>query len=103
MKDTARRADHQRKLRGPVRAGFAMNEKRNVTNIQEIDIQVYTVAVGTGPVLWAVYCEICDENLNEGTQDEALVGRLEAEHQAFHLGLSLTEYRSWKRSENRKL
>lgn len=97
MKDTARRADHQRKLRGPVRAGFAMNEKRDVTNIQEIDIQVYTVAVDVGPVLWAVYCEICDENLNEGTQDEALVGRLEAEHHAFHLGLSVTEYRLWRR------
>jgi hypothetical protein len=35
--------------------------------------------------------------LNEGTQDEALVGRLEAEHHAFHLGLSVTEYRLWRR------
>jgi hypothetical protein len=26
MKDTARRADHQRKHRGPVRAGFAMQK-----------------------------------------------------------------------------
>ena len=74
-----------------------MNEKHNVTNIQEIDIQVYTVVVDVGPVLWAVYCEICDENLNEGTQDEALVGHLEEKHQAFHLGLSLTEYRIRRR------
>jgi hypothetical protein len=76
-----------------------MNEIDNVSNIQDIDIKVYTVAVDFGPVLWAVYCEICDENLNEGTQDEALVGRLEAQHQAFHLGLSLTEYRVRRRQE----
>ena len=93
MKDTARRADHQRKHRGPVRAGFVMKN-------EDIEMKVYTVAVDFGPVLWAVYCEICDENLNEGTQDEALVGRLEAQHQAFHLGLTTAEYRLSKRKGN---
>jgi len=93
MKDTVRRADHQRKHRGPVRAGFVMKN-------EDIEMKVYTVAVDLGPVLWAVYCEICDENLNEGTQDEALVGRLEAQHQAFHLGLTTAEYRLSKRKGN---
>jgi len=59
--------------------------------------RIYTVAVDCGPILWAVYCEICDENLNEGTQDEALVGRVEAQHQAFHLGLTTAEYRLSRR------
>ena len=63
----------------------------------DIGMKVYTVAVDVGPVLWAVYCEICDENLNEGTQDEALVGRLEAQHQAQHLGMSVAEYRLHRR------
>ena len=43
----------------------------------DIDFLVCVVLVGTGPVLWAVECEICDELLNEGTTDEAEVGRLE--------------------------
>jgi hypothetical protein len=64
---------------------------------EDIKMKVYTVAVDFGPVLWAVYCEICDENLNEGTQDEALVDRLEAQHQAFHVGLTTAEYRSRRR------
>jgi len=52
---------------------------------EDIESQVYTVAVGTNPILWAVFCEICDENLNDGIQDEAVVDQLEREHQAFHL------------------
>jgi hypothetical protein len=68
---------------------------------ENIEMKVYTVAVDFGPVLWAVYCEICDENLNEGTQDEALVGRLEAQHQALHLALTIAEYRLRRRKGNR--
>ena len=78
-----------------------LNSKGNVQMSAEshsnFEERIYTVAVDCGPILWAVYCEICDENLNEGTQDEALVGRVEAQHQAFHLGLTTAEYRLSRR------
>jgi len=59
---------------------------------QEIDYQVYPVAVDFDPVLWAVDCEICGCLVSEGVADEAVVGRLEVEHKAFHAGLGVAEY-----------
>jgi hypothetical protein len=59
---------------------------------QEIDFQVYPVAVDFDPVLWAVDCEICGCLVSEGVTDEAVVGRLEVEHKAFHAGLGVAEY-----------
>jgi len=69
---------------------------------QEIDFQVYPVAVDVNPVLWAVECELCDHLLNEGTSDESEIGRLEFAHKAFHAGLSLSEYRNFRRKGKRK-
>ena len=60
---------------------------------EDIELLVTTCAVDFGPVLWAVFCEVCGKQLNEGTQDEALVGKIEVEHQAFHLDLTVKEFR----------
>ena len=64
---------------------------------EEIELLVTTCAVDFGPVLWAVFCEICKKQLNEGTQDEALVGKIEVEHQAFHLDLTVKQYRTLRK------
>ena len=63
----------------------------------DIEMLVTTCAVDFGPVLWAVFCDICNKQLNEGTQDEALVGKIEAEHQAFHLDLTIEQFRALRR------
>lgn len=68
----------------------------------DIEMLVTTCAVDFNPTLWAVFCEICPKQLNEGTQDEELVGRVEAEHQAFHLGLTIEEFRALRRKGKRK-
>jgi len=65
----------------------------------DLDIEVYTAAVDFDPVLWAVFCDLCSKQLCEGTQDEALDGRLEAEHKAVHAGLSVAEYRVLRRGK----
>jgi hypothetical protein len=65
---------------------------------QEIDFQVYPVAVDVNPVLWAVECELCDRLLNDGTSDEAEIGRLEFAHKAFHAGMSVAEYKFYRRT-----
>ncbi len=67
----------------------------------DIEMLVTTCAVDFGPVLWAVFCEICNKQLNEGTQDEALVGKIEAEHQAFHLDLTVDQMRALRKSAKR--
>ena len=67
----------------------------------DIEMLVTTCAVDFGPVLWAVFCEICNKQLNEGTQDEALVGKIEAEHPAFHLDLTVDQMRALRKSAKR--
>jgi hypothetical protein len=67
----------------------------------DIEMLVTTCAVDFGPVLWAVFCEICNKQLNEGTQDEALVGKIEAEHQAFHLEATVEQMRALRKSTKR--
>jgi len=69
---------------------------------QEIDFHVYTVAVDVNPVLWAVECELCDRLLNEGTTDEGEVGRLEFAHKAFHAGMSVDDYKFYRRTVARR-
>ena len=68
----------------------------------DIDFLVCVVLVGTGPVLWAVECEICDELLNEGTTDEAEVGRLDFSHKALHSGMSVADYKLSTRRRRRE-
>jgi hypothetical protein len=64
---------------------------------EDIELLVTTCAVDFGPVLWAVFCEVCGKQLNEGSQDEALVGKIEVEHQAFHLDLTVKEFRALRK------
>jgi hypothetical protein len=45
---------------------------------------VYAVAVDTQPVLWVVYCEICDEELGAPTESDDLLELLETEHVKAH-------------------
>lgn len=48
---------------------------------------VYAVAVCTGPGLWVIRCEICNEEFGEPTEDDEVLEKLEAEHLSMH-GLS---------------
>jgi len=55
MKDTARRADHQRKHRGPVRAGFAMYQgdiekvrQDHSSSIFEVKVDQYQAVCACG-------------------------------------------------------
>jgi hypothetical protein len=45
---------------------------------------IYAVAVSTQPVLWMVYCEDCDMEFGEPSQDDAYLETIESEHKAFH-------------------
>ena len=45
---------------------------------------IYAVAVGTQPLLWTIHCELCDEELHEGTADEKLLNKLELSHKKYH-------------------
>lgn len=47
--------------------------------------EICVVAVGVGPVVWAVQCEICDDIVSYETEDGDEADRLEAEHVKFHL------------------
>ena len=49
MIDTARRADHQRKLRGPVRAGLAMHKYRD-NKVEEAEVKVLRQELEDAPV-----------------------------------------------------
>ena len=69
---------------------------------QEIDYQVYAVAVDFNPTIWAVECELCGEILKERTSGEAEVGRLEFSHKAFHAGMSVVEYKLSRRMGKEK-
>jgi|APCry1669188879_1035177.scaffolds.fasta_scaffold50713_1 hypothetical protein len=69
---------------------------------QELDFQVYAVAVDFGPVLWAVECEICGGLVSLGTSDEESVGRTVFEHKAFHAGMSVVDYKFSRRKLNRR-
>lgn len=51
----------------------------------DIDDLVYTVAVGTDPLKWAVHCEICDDIISEDFLDGPLVDKVEQYHKDFHL------------------
>ncbi len=67
----------------------------------EIDFQVYTVAVDFAPVLWAVDCEICGGLVSLSTTDESSVGRAEFQHKAFHAGMSVVDYKLSRRKGSR--
>jgi len=69
---------------------------------QELDFQVYAMAVDFGPVLWAVECEICGGLVSLGTTDEEIVGRTVFEHKAFHAGMSVVDYKFSRRKLNRQ-
>ena len=45
---------------------------------------VYIVAVGANPLVWVVYCEICDESFGIPTADTALLDLIESEHKKAH-------------------
>lgn len=45
---------------------------------------IYAVAVSTQPVLWAVHCEICDEEFGEPTEDDEVLEELEVAHKLVH-------------------
>lgn len=50
-----------------------------------IDIDpIYTVAVSSGPILWAVQCDLCDDIVTESTTDDDLVDKWEEEHRDYH-------------------
>jgi hypothetical protein len=59
---------------------------------EEIDSQIYIVAVDVNPVFWAVDCEICEGLVTEGTINAEEVYRVELSHKASHLGLSAEAY-----------
>ena len=42
------------------------------------------VAVDTGPVVWVVQCEICDDIVSEETTDGNLADQYEFEHRKLH-------------------
>ena len=46
--------------------------------------KIYTVAVGTDPLLWAVNCEICNDIVSIETSDDDLIDSLEKEHIEYH-------------------
>lgn len=48
--------------------------------------EVYVVAVGTQPLLWAVQCDICDDLVSDYIPDDE-VDMLHQDHIDFHLGL----------------
>lgn len=45
---------------------------------------IYTVAVDAQPILWSVFCEICDDQVTDPTIDDNLVDQQESEHILFH-------------------
>lgn len=53
-------------------------------NSTDPDLMINVVAVGTRPVIWQVWCEICDEMASEPTTDGELADTLESEHRKFH-------------------
>lgn len=50
---------------------------------------IYTVAVGTDPLLWAVHCEICDDLVTDSIADDNEIDTLEADHIDFHNHIGL--------------
>lgn len=48
------------------------------------DLLINVVAVDTGPVVWQVWCEICDDEVSETTTDGDLADIWEKEHRKFH-------------------
>lgn len=48
------------------------------------DLLINAVAVDTGPVVWQVNCEICDDLVDEPTPDGDLIDLREMEHRKFH-------------------
>jgi hypothetical protein len=42
------------------------------------------VAVDAGPIKWAIFCEECDSYIGEPTEDEDVVERACAAHEASH-------------------
>lgn len=46
--------------------------------------QIYTVAVGTQPLLWAVQCDICDDLVTDAIADDDEIDTLEQDHIEFH-------------------
>lgn len=70
--------------------------------LDEIDFQVYPVAVDFNPIFWAIECEICGGLVSGGTRDEEEAGRLEYLHKVSHSGLSVAEYKLCRRIKERK-
>ena len=51
---------------------------------EAISDPIYAVAVSTHPVLWVIYCEICDEEFGEPTENEEVLEELEVAHKLVH-------------------
>lgn len=45
---------------------------------------VYAVAVNTRPLQWVIYCEICDENIGDHSDNDIYLDAVENEHSLFH-------------------
>ena len=48
------------------------------------DLFIYSVAVDTDPVVWQVWCENCDDLVDEPTPDGDLIDLRELQHRKFH-------------------
>ena len=51
---------------------------------KQLQDYIYTVAVGTDPLLWAVHCEICDDLVTDFISDDYEIDKLEADHIDYH-------------------
>jgi hypothetical protein len=48
------------------------------------DLLIYVVAIDSDPLLWQVFCEICDDLVDEPTSCGDLIDSRELEHMKFH-------------------
>lgn len=46
---------------------------------------IYVVAVGSQPLLWAVQCDVCDDIVSEETEDGDQADLFAESHLAYHL------------------
>lgn len=64
---------------------------------REIDYLIYPVSVDFDPIIWAIYCEICELVVSEKTVEEQVLGLEELAHKAFHEGMSVQDYKVLRR------
>ena len=57
---------------------------RNLLLRFDPDYLIYVAAVDFAPIAWQLWCEICDEAIEEPTSDGDLADSQEEKHRRFH-------------------